>query len=66
MALILVILEHGIRYMVYCDESNEGLGCTLMQIGKVVAYASYQLNIHEQNYPIYDLELGIVVFALKC
>ncbi|KAL4016353.1 hypothetical protein IC575_024001 [Cucumis melo] len=33
--------------------------------GKVVAYASRQLKSHEQNYPTHDLELVVVVFALK-
>ncbi|GKA22795.1 putative nucleotidyltransferase, ribonuclease H [Tanacetum coccineum] len=42
-----------------------GLGCVLMQRGKVIAYASRQLKIHEKNYTTYDLELGAVVFALK-
>ena len=36
-----------------------------MQDGKVVAYASRQLKLHEQNYPTHDLELAAVVFALK-
>ncbi|GKC37748.1 putative reverse transcriptase domain-containing protein [Tanacetum coccineum] len=37
----------------------------LMQKGKVIAYASRQLKIHEKIYTTYDLELGAVVFALK-
>ena len=37
-----------------------------MQSDQVVAYASRQLKIHERNYPTHDLELGAVVFALKC
>lgn len=36
-----------------------------MQRGKVIAYASRQLKIHERNYTTHDLELGAVVFALK-
>nr|GEW30226.1 putative reverse transcriptase domain-containing protein [Tanacetum cinerariifolium] len=32
---------------------------------KVIAYASRQLKVHEQNYPTHNLELGSVVFALK-
>ncbi|GKF80030.1 putative reverse transcriptase domain-containing protein, partial [Tanacetum coccineum] len=36
-----------------------------MQKGKVIAYASRQLKIHERNYTTHDLELGAVVFALK-
>ncbi|XP_017625076.1 uncharacterized protein LOC108468721 [Gossypium arboreum] len=42
-----------------------GLGCVLMQDGKVVAYASQQLKTHKANYPTQDLELAAIVFALK-
>ncbi|GJZ65971.1 putative reverse transcriptase domain-containing protein, partial [Tanacetum coccineum] len=52
-------------FVVYCDASGLGLGCVLMQRGKVIAYASRQLKIHEKNYTTHDLELGAVVFALK-
>ncbi|GJY20209.1 putative reverse transcriptase domain-containing protein [Tanacetum coccineum] len=59
-------LPDGIEdFVVYCDASNQGLGCVLMQRGNVIAYASRQLKIHEKNYTIHDLELGAVVFALK-
>ena len=51
--------------MVFSDASLNGLGCVLMQDGKVVAYASRQLNLHEKNYPTHDLELAAIVFALK-
>ena len=36
-----------------------------MQFGKVVSYASRQLRPHEVKYPVHDLELAAVVFALK-
>jgi hypothetical protein len=36
-------------FVVYCDASRQGLGCVLMQDGKLVAYASRQLKSHEQN-----------------
>ena len=36
-----------------------------MQTQRVIAYASRQLQIHAQNYPTHDLELAMVVFALK-
>ncbi|KAA0036552.1 ty3-gypsy retrotransposon protein [Cucumis melo var. makuwa] len=49
----------------YSDASKKGLGCMLMQQGRVVAYASRRLKSHEQNYPTHDLELAAVVFALK-
>ena len=55
----------GKEYTLYSDASRIGLGCVLMQDGKVVAYASRQLKPHEQNYPTNDLELAAVVFALK-
>nr|GFA30972.1 retrotransposon protein, putative, Ty3-gypsy subclass [Tanacetum cinerariifolium] len=47
------------------DASKKGLGCVLMQHGKVIAYASRQLKPYEANYPIHDLELAAVVFTLK-
>ena len=50
---------------VFCDASKNGLGCVLMQDGRVIAYASRQLRKHEVNYPTHDLELAAVVHALK-
>ncbi|KAA0059807.1 pol protein [Cucumis melo var. makuwa] len=47
-------------FLIYSDASKKGLGCVLMQQGKVVAYASRQLKSHEQNYPTHDLELAAV------
>ncbi|KAL0433708.1 UNVERIFIED_CONTAM: Retrovirus-related Pol polyprotein from transposon.6 [Sesamum latifolium] len=52
-------------YVVYTDASRQGLGCVLMQHGKVIAYASRQLRPHEMNYPTHDLELAAIVHALK-
>ena len=64
-ASILIVPERGQRYTVYCDASKDGLGCVLMQAGRVVAYGSRKLKNHEQNYPTYDMELAAIVFALK-
>ncbi|GJS49782.1 putative reverse transcriptase domain-containing protein [Tanacetum coccineum] len=64
-APVLALLDGPEDFMVYCDASEIGLGCVLMQRGKVIAYASRQLKIHEKNYTTHDLELGAVVFALK-
>ncbi|WOG86435.1 hypothetical protein DCAR_0205639 [Daucus carota subsp. sativus] len=52
-------------FVVYSDASQQGLGCVLMQYGKVIAYASRQLRPHEKSYPVHDLELAAIVFALK-
>ena len=49
----------------FSDASRQGLGCVLMQDGRVIVYASLQLKKHETNYPTHDLELVAVVFALK-
>nr|GFA90058.1 putative reverse transcriptase domain-containing protein [Tanacetum cinerariifolium] len=64
-APILALPEGCEDFIVYCDASNKGLGAVLMQIEKVISYASHQLKIHEKNYTTHDLELGAVVFALK-
>ncbi|GJR10553.1 putative reverse transcriptase domain-containing protein [Tanacetum coccineum] len=64
-AHVLALPDGPNNFLVYCDASNQGFGCVLMQRGKVIAYASRQLKTHEKNYTTYDLELGAVVFALK-
>ena len=64
-APVLVQPESGKDFVVYNDASYTGLGCVLMQDGRVIAYASRQLKVHECNYPVHDLELAVVVFALK-
>jgi hypothetical protein len=64
-APVLVLPDLSKNFSIYCDVSRLGLGCVLMQEGKVVAYASRQLRKHELNYPTHDLELAAVVHALK-
>ncbi|GJR16295.1 putative reverse transcriptase domain-containing protein [Tanacetum coccineum] len=64
-APILALPEGAENFIVYCDASHKGLGAVLMQNEKVIIYASRQLKIHEKNYTTHDLELGVVVFALK-
>ncbi|GJT79822.1 putative reverse transcriptase domain-containing protein [Tanacetum coccineum] len=44
-----VIVSHRLR-----------LGAVLMQREKVIAYASRQLKVHEENYTTHDLELGAI------
>ena len=64
-APVLTLPKCGENYTIYCDASRVGLGCVLMQGGKVIAYASRRAKVHEKNYPAHDLELEVVVFALK-
>ena len=64
-APVLTLSEGTKGFVVYCDASRVGLGCVIMQHGKMIAYASRQLKVHERNNPTHVLELAIVVFALK-
>ena len=62
---VLTLSTIGVGYVVFSDASRQDLRCVLMQGGRVIAYASRQLKKHETNYPTHDLELAMVVFALK-
>ncbi|GJZ41075.1 putative reverse transcriptase domain-containing protein [Tanacetum coccineum] len=64
-ASVLALPDGPKDFMIYCDAFGIGLGCVLIQRGKVIAYATRQLKIHEKNYTTNDLELGAVVFTLK-
>ncbi|GJV70459.1 putative reverse transcriptase domain-containing protein [Tanacetum coccineum] len=64
-ASILALPKGNDDFVIYYDASHQGLGAVLMQIEKVIPYASRQLKPHEENYTTHDLELGAVVFALK-
>ncbi|GKA19037.1 putative nucleotidyltransferase, ribonuclease H, partial [Tanacetum coccineum] len=64
-APILTLSSGSGGFQIYSNASKKGLGCVLMQHGKVIAYASRQLKPYEVNYPTHDLELAAMVFALK-
>ncbi|GJS17378.1 putative reverse transcriptase domain-containing protein [Tanacetum coccineum] len=53
-APVLALPNRPKDFVVYCDASGLELGCVLMQRGKVIAYASRQLKIHEKNYTTHD------------
>lgn len=61
MAPILTLPEPSKTYAVYNEASWVGLGCTLMQQDKAIAYASRQLRKNEENYPAHDLEMAAIV-----
>jgi hypothetical protein len=64
-APILVMPDMEKPFSIYCDASGQGLRCVLMQDGRMVAYASWQLTKHEVNYLTHDLELATIVHALN-
>ncbi|KAL0546378.1 hypothetical protein IC582_016286 [Cucumis melo] len=45
-APVLTVPDGSGSFVIYSDASKKGLGCVLMQQGKVVAYASHQLKSH--------------------
>ena len=62
---VLTQLTYSKEYVIFSDASLNGLRCVLMQEGKVVAYDSRQLKLHEKNYPTHDMELAAIVLTLK-
>jgi hypothetical protein len=58
-----VLVMHHMEkpFSIYCDASGHGQGCVHMQDGHVVAYASPQLQKHEEHNLTHDLELAAVV-----
>lgn len=64
-ALELVLPTGSGSYTLYCDVSCVCLGEVLLQDGRVIAYASWQMKVHDKNYPFHDLKLAVIVHALN-
>ena len=64
-APILKIADPEKDFAVCIDACNQGLGGVLMQGNHMVCYESTKLKEHEKNYDTRDLELAVVVHALK-
>ena len=64
-APILRIADPNKDFVVCTYACNDGLAGVLTQDGHVIAYESRKLKIHEKNYATYDLELAVVIHALK-
>ena len=62
---ILKIADPNKEFVICIDACQEGVGEILTQEGKVIVYESRKLKEHEQRYSTYDLELTIVIHALK-
>lgn len=59
-------LPNGVEDVeVISDDWGIGIGCVLIERAKVISYTYMQLKEHEKNYPNHDLELVIVVHAMK-
>nr|GEU36751.1 putative reverse transcriptase domain-containing protein [Tanacetum cinerariifolium] len=64
-AHVLALPDGPNDFMLYCDASNQGFRGVLMQRGKVIAYVSRQLKVHEKNYTTHNLELGVVELNMR-
>jgi hypothetical protein len=62
---ILQVSDMEKDFTVYTDASKQGLGAMLMQDGGMIAYALRKMNKHEELYTTHDLELAVVMLALK-
>jgi hypothetical protein len=62
---ILKIAYPNEDFVVCIDACKEGLGGVLSQKDYVLCYKSRLLKEHERNYVIHDLELAVIVHALK-
>ena len=62
---ILKVPDMEQEFLVCTDASKQGLGCVLMQEGRVIAYASRKIITHEENYATHDLEMEAIVYALN-
>jgi hypothetical protein len=64
-APILNIADPNENFVVCTDACKEGLEGVLTQNGHVISYESKNLKEHEMNYATDDLELLVIVNALK-
>ena len=62
---VLIVHDCSKPFKVYCDASFKGLGCVLMQEVNVITYPLRQLRPHEVNHLVTDIELVVVIMALK-
>jgi hypothetical protein len=62
-----MLAQHDIEkpFNVYCDASSTGIRGVLMQDGRAITYALWQLRRHEKKYPTHDIELLVVIHTLK-
>ena len=64
-AIVLKIAYLDKEILVCTNACKIGLGGLLMQEGQVVCYKSKNLNEHKHNYVNCDVELAVIIHALK-
>ena len=64
-AIVLKIVDPDKEFVACTYACKRELGGVLMQDGQVVCYESRRLNDHEWNYSTHDLELVVIIHALK-
>ena len=62
---MLRIVDPNKDFAICTDACNDGMGGVLTQEGHVIAYDSRNIKIHAKNYATYDLDLAVVIHALK-
>ena len=62
---LLKYYEPGKSLVLQCDASEKGLGASLLQDGKPIAYASRALTTTETNYAQIEKELLAIVFGVE-
>ena len=63
--MVLTLPESTKVFCMYCDAYQVGLGCVIMQHGKVIVYASKKLKVHDRNYPTHGIEFEAMVNSLN-
>lgn len=61
---ILALLDFSHPFIPECDESCEGIGAVLMQVGHPIAYESRKIRDYERLYSIYDNEKLAIMHAM--
>ena len=61
---MLTLPEETRNFVIYSDASHKGVGCVLIQHGKVITYASRQFKDYELRYPTHDLQLDVILHQL--
>ena len=64
-APIIKVVDPNKDFTVCVDTRKEVLGGVLTKYGHFICYESRKLKEHEQNYVTHDLELAVIIHALK-